>query len=949
TELGQYITSLDESGKSLAYFMIQQQIANNNALDTSDSIQNLKLLAEQCGVSGKAIHLLTSLEKNKKIVEKYTTGDGKYDPNAGIIVSNAQYDMEQTKKSLNKLLKKKGKNKTNVNTPKTPSSSGSPDSSGSSGSTDKTTQQFDWIETKLSRISRLADAAQKAISRMFSINGIKLQTLNAIRNITKELNANKKAAASYSKHMDRIDLPKNLKKLIKNGKIGGKKDIQNITADESVQKNIEQFKSLNDKVNQCNDSMLELVSTLRELSKSLANIPIEKRDKALEKLDKSSNLIRARIDNKNNASDKNKLIDSEINNMHENTDENQHAAEKTQKNLNRDAKSAKKAVKKDKSLKESERKKIQSLIHSKKPITDSLLEKVRESGNNKLLKKLYRYNYDLEANETAQYDFALAAEQNAKSEREAKIEQHQNNIDEYESSLDLLSSQKENAVTATEKNELVDRELEKTRQIHAENKAIANLEGNANEASRLDEELKTKEKQAVLEKAENIRNEHSNRLDAIDRNKSATDARISKKEALGLGQSKADYEEQIKHSKNRQAELQNEKAALETYLSALNLDESDPVYRQIMDYINNCDTGIAECVTEQINYNKAIRNMDLKNYESLISLLERGGNVYNRYKSLAELHGSKLPEDETYKQIANNDRIINANQEAQKNILDNIKTDLMSNYSDAFGFNLTEEQADQFIEHVKSAPEQLPDFMESLGIKDFNEEQFSGLFENMNKFYAKEDELFQKIEENERLVDELFDNRISSINDYLDALKKEKDVKDRTFAIEKAQYELNRAKNNLTKKVWDGAQWIYTADTDAVQSAQEAYDNTQYEELVNVLENLIETLEDTKKEVNLYDDYGNPINSSDKETVKKIVNDSLDRILTSAFSPAFNIPATELPDFTNSPGNNSMNIDKIEFILPNINDKSNASDLTESFVNQLLNLPTYSKQYDWNK
>ena len=116
-------------------------------------------------------------------------------------------------------------------------------------------------------------------------NGYKHETKNAIKNVTKELDENQKASLRYTKRRDKIDLHKNLKTLIQNGKIGGKADIQNITTDEKLQNKIEQFKSLDDKVKQCDDSMQDLVSTLQELSKSLSNIPIEKRDKALERLE----------------------------------------------------------------------------------------------------------------------------------------------------------------------------------------------------------------------------------------------------------------------------------------------------------------------------------------------------------------------------------------------------------------------------------------------------------------------------------------------------------------------------------------------------------------------------------------------------------------------------------------------------------------------------------------
>lgn len=43
-------------------------------------------------------------------------------------------------------------------------------------------------------------------------------------------------------------------------------------------------------------------------------------------------------------------------------------------------------------------------------------------------------------------------------------------------------------------------------------------------------------------------------------------------------------------------------------------------------------------------------------------------------------------------------------------------------------------------------------------------------------------------------------------------------------SLSTAQYDLNKAKSNLTKKVWNGEQWVYTADSNAVKEAQEDVD-----------------------------------------------------------------------------------------------------------------------------
>ena len=165
-------------------------------------------------------------------------------------------------------------------------------------------------------------------------------------------------------------------------------------------------------------------------------------------------------------------------------------------------------------------------------------------------------------------------------------------------------------------------------------------------------------------------------------------------------------------------------------------------------------------------------------------------------------------------------------------------------------------------------------------------------------------------------------------------------------------------------------QWVYASDTEAVQSAQEAYDNAQYEELVNVLNELIEALEKIKiEDLNLYDDHGNQINTlEDLQKIAKPYLAAIDTIfkdngagkntpdigkilasLGQYIPPAHNIPNYVVPDFTHTPNYNSMNVSKVELVLPNVTDNSTANDIAKAVVNTLSNLGTYGAQYDWNK
>ena len=67
--------------------------------------------------------------------------------------------------------------------------------------------------------------------------------------------------------------------------------------------------------------------------------------------------------------------------------------------------------------------------------------------------------------------------------------------------------------------------------------------------------------------------------------------------------------------------------------------------------------------------------------------------------------------------------------------------------------------------------------------------------------------------------------------------------------------------------------------------------------------------------------------------------------------PQLNIPDTAVPDFAlpAASGAGAVHVDKVDIILPNINDNSKAYDLAMSLRNELMSLRTYSQQYNWNQ
>ena len=779
------------------------------------------------------------------------------------------------------------------------------DSSKSSGSNSKDTkQEINWVERRLTRMQSIIDLTASKLKNLFKIDEKENNINKQIKQTTKLIN---QYGHAYDVYMDKANKVAKASGKGKNKVPALSKDIINKIQSGEITKG--DYKSLIKKYGKdYADKINEYINYYDKAQDSLKNKEEQKANKRQLKKDK----IQLRIDDKQANID---LMDAQKEN----------ATSASEKNA--------------------------ILDNEKKYYKELYNQKIKQA-------KLDKDSIEVEK---------LKAEKK-KQERDLSIEKHQNNIDEKQSALDVLEAQKENATSASDKNAIIDQELALKREICDEEVKIAELNGDQNEQERLKKQLLFEEKKAQLEQIANTKDEFDLKKNALSRDEAKLQQQIAENEAKGIGQSVKDYKEQISLSKERQKQLREEKAYWESQLAEqldskkIIADETDPAYKELMDTIASCDEGISQCTVDQINWNKAIKEMDYKNYEALLDLLDMAYKKLENLKSIREAHGKELTNDEILKQIEIDDKIINSSKTAMESAKKNL--------SDAFkegeyGFTLNSEQIDEFMDYLEYMPEQIPDLMKEFGIENFNKETYKGAFDEINKFTTANDSWVQALVDAEGLSDEIGQKVINHANEYLEALKKQKDYKDRIFAIEKAQYDLEKAKNNLTKKVWDGQQWVYTADTEAVQSAQESLDNAKFDEFNNSIQDLIEVLEQFIKDFNIYDDNGNMINKPDVILKKGVLGEytiaDIDKALKDSpllsglmsniqyAMPNVSIPNINLPEIKSRAMNQTVNYDKIELILPNITDASTGADLAKSFVNELKNLPSYAKQYDWNR
>lgn len=136
-------------------------------------------------------------------------------------------------------------------------------------------------------------------------------------------------------------------------------------------------------------------------------------------------------------------------------------------------------------------------------------------------------------------------------------------------------------------------------------------------------------------------------------------------------------------------------------------------------------------------------------------------------------------------------------------------------------------------------------------------DNYDGILSVVDSVYEKQIQTL----ENEK---DLLQDKIDSINDTNDAL-------DLQYRKEQALYELKRAQEQRTKKVFNGTQFVYETDQNTIRDAQQTLQDIETEELINNLEKEQEAIDKSISELEKYRDLWAEISDAyDKEINKQL-------------------------------------------------------------------------------
>ena len=105
------------------------------------------------------------------------------------------------------------------------------------------------------------------------------------------------------------------------------------------------------------------------------------------------------------------------------------------------------------------------------------------------------------------------------------------------------------------------------------------------------------------------------------------------------------------------------------------------------------------------------------------------------------------------------------------------------------------------------------------------------------------------LSEQKNATEEYFDSQIEAINEQKNALSKANEEIEHQLALEKAQYELEKAYGQKTTKIYrEGKGFVFEADQDAIRDAQKEVETQEYNSAIYKLEVELEGLEKSKEE-----------------------------------------------------------------------------------------------------
>ncbi len=646
------------------YALAAAEIAyNNSKLDTTQKIRALEELAQayedQVTVSLISMAMPAAVKAaNTRI--RYEPGD--YD----------QFLMEALEEELQKIMATIFKYTGNIfkfgsNTPssnnKDKSKTGSSDSDSNSDSSgeeakkQETPQTYDWIENKLSSITKLTEQMGKAFEKTFSISSSKAKFQEYLTQIDAEISANNTAISTYQEKLNQINLEDAWVQKIKNGDFL----IEDVT-DEDLKKKISEYENYYNKQKQCEEELQALAEKKEQAQKSYADKMISYYDKQTSKIERlitlRKNLVSIKETFGGSASAKdvryqqNKTL-KEIASLERQIQNLKNLQKSTEKGT--DAWQAyQEQIKKNKEQTEDLISSIAELASELAKLPLEKLDRYLEKNNAK--NELYQAKLDnttsaKKQNTLVNKQIKVTEQNNKKTQQTAK--QTQKQLNTSKTAIKSAKTKDFKGLSKSEKKNLnedykkLQTYVKKKKQIPAELlkkfanaglenlvKAISNYNAaiaaneTAQETAKLTKETAKKETaQLNLQKFQNIQNSYSLKQDALSRRSSKFSSALDLSEARGHLADTTYYirlkKLEAKNIENLKAERKSLQSRLNSMLASGDIKKNSAEWQKMVEDIQSVDEALAQSEINFQEYQNQINQVNFDNFDYKMEQISR--------------------------------------------------------------------------------------------------------------------------------------------------------------------------------------------------------------------------------------------------------------------------------------------------------------------------------------
>lgn len=358
--------------------------------------------------------------------------------------------------------------------------------------------------------------------------------------------------------------------------------------------------------------------------------------------------------------------------------------------------------------------------------------------------------------------------------------------------------------------------------------------------------------------------------DRIQRLSDSVQNRIDNNDALGLATSENSYKELIKYSKKQVKRWIDEKATYAEYLSTLKRGSTE--YIETEQKIADCDNKIQDAQKSQLEWNQTIAQMPLTALENFSNILSSIISGFGQLNSLLESQNKKLTDNDIKTAIESRNSLISSNQseieEYKGTQLTNaFRAIINAKYNGVYGAKIVNKEADPIAAKARSYIDQIlagtmsldsfyAEMSKSTGMTIDYLKQSEGLTTILNSITNLNSDNYSLMQEQEEYTDKLIDNEIQNYQDLIDEMNKANDAKQKAIELTEKEIALQKALENRTNLIYRNGKYVYESDSSAVKEAKNNLDDYFAQRAIDKLQEVVDKLEDLKKDLNYRDGTG---------------------------------------------------------------------------------------------